>query len=294
MKGSRAIAAVLMAGLLAVGTVGLAGPVSAQDTAPTLVGIRAAHHPTYDRIVFDFHGGLPESVRAEYVPQLIADGSGAPVPIPGRAILEVAMFPAQAHEADRVTAPDRVAFPLPNIITAVKSGDFEAVTTYGIGLTQRQSFHVFTLTAPDRVVIDIGAAFTTVQRRVYFFDAAAFENGREPFYVPVLRPVPPMTPATGVMDRLFAGPTAAEQARGLQFLASEATGFKNLSISHSVARVQLTGGCDSRGSTATIAGEIFPTLRQFSTVDYVKIFDPWGQTEMPGGSTDSIPFCLEP
>jgi hypothetical protein len=96
------------------------------------------------------------------------------------------------------------------------------------------------------------------------------------------------------MDRLFAGPTAAEKSRGLQFLSSEATGFKNLSIRQSVARVQLTGGCDSRGSTATIAGEIFPTLRQFSTVDYVKIFDPLGQTETPGGLSDSIPFCLEP
>lgn len=262
---------------------------------PTLVGIRAAHHPTYDRIVFDFRGGLPENVDVEYVPQLIADGSGAPVPVAGRAILQVAMSAAQAHdEAGHVTAPARVAFALPNIITAVESGDFEAVTTYGIGLTQRQSFHVFTLTAPDRVVIDIGAAFPTVQRQVYFFDPAAFESGTEPFFVPVLRPVLPMTPATGVMDRLFAGPTPAEQSRGLQFLSSEATGFQTLSISASVARAQLTGGCDSRGSTATIAGEVFPTLRQFSTVDHVKVFDPSGQTETPGGSSDSIPFCLEP
>ncbi len=295
MKGSRAMAAVFMAALLAVGAVGLAGPALAHYSTPTLVGIRAAHHPTYDRIVFDFRGGLPASVHVDYVPQLIQDASGAPVPIAGRAILQVSMSRAQAHDdTGRVTGPDRVAFPLPNIITAVKSGDFEAVTTYGIGLAQRQSFHVFTLTGPDRVVIDVGAAFPTVQRQVYFLDAAAFQTGREPFYVPVLRPVLPMTPATGVMDRMFAGPTAAEQSRGLRFLSSEATGFRKLRIGHGVARVQLTGGCDSRGSTATIAGEIFPTLRQFSTVDRVKIFDPSGQTETPGGPSDSIPFCLEP
>jgi hypothetical protein len=295
MKGVRATAAVFLTGLLAVGTVALAGPASAHVTTPTLVGIRAAHHPTYDRIVFDFQGGLPARVRVEYVPELIADGSGLPVPLAGQAILQVSMSPAQAHDdAGQVTAPGRVSFPLPNIITAVRSGDFEAVTTYGIGLTQKEGFHTFALTSPDRVVIDIGAAFPTVQRQVYFFDAAAFASGAEPFYVPVLRPVLPKTPATGAMDRLFAGPTAAEQSRGLQFLSSGATGFRNLSISQGVARVQLTGGCNSGGSTATIAGEIFPTLRQFSTVDFVKIFDPAGKTETQGGSSDSIPFCLEP
>ena len=159
------------------------------------------------------------------------------------------MSPARAHDdAGRVAGPDRVAFPLPNIITAVKSGDFEAVTTYGIGLAQRQWFRVFTLTSPDRVVIDIGAAFPTVQRQVYFFDAGAFQSGLEPFYVPVLRPVLPMTPATGVMDRMFARAHGRRRSRGLTFLSSEATGFRNLRIDHGVARVQvLTGGCDSRG-----------------------------------------------
>lgn len=295
MRGARALVAVAVAALSAVGTVGLAGTASAQTSTPTLVGIRAAHHPTYDRIVFDFAGGLPAGVRAEYVPQLIADGSGLPVPIAGRAILQITMSSAQAHdESGRVTAPDRVAFALPNIITAVRSGDFEAVTTYGIGLTQRQWFHAFTLTRPDRVVVDIGAAFRTVQRKVYFFDATAFTTGREPYFVPVLRPVLPLTPATGVMDRLFAGPTPAEKARGLQFLSSEATGFTRLSIAARVARVQLTGGCNSRGSTATIAGEIFPMLKQFPTVGAVKIYDPAGHTETPGGLRDSIPFCLEP
>jgi hypothetical protein len=54
---------------------------------PTLVGIRAAHHPTFDRIVFDFSGGLPATREAAYVPELIGDGSGLPVPVAGRAIL---------------------------------------------------------------------------------------------------------------------------------------------------------------------------------------------------------------
>jgi hypothetical protein len=284
-----------LVGVLTLSATGVAGAAAAPPTIPTLIGIRAAHQPTFDRIVFDFRGGLPASREVAYVPQLIGDPSGLPVPIAGRAILQVRFAPANAHDdAGNATAPDRTAFALPNIVTAVRAGDFEAVTTYGIGLAEQQPFRVFTLTAPDRVVIDVDAAFATAQRQVYFFDSRRFAANQLPFYVPVLRPVLPMTPATGVMDRLFAGPTPAEQAQGLQFLASGATGFSNLSISQQIARVQLTGGCSSGGSTESIAGEIFPTLRQFSTVDVVKIYDPSGRTETPGGTSDSIPECLEP
>ena len=107
-------------------------------------------------------------------------------------------------------------------------------------------------------------------------------------------PVLPATPATGVMDRIFAGPVPREDARGLRLLRSEATGFTRLGVRAGVARVQLVGGCISGGSTVTIAGEIMPSLRQFSTVDFVKIYDPAGRTENPTGQVDSIPACLEP
>ena len=96
------------------------------------------------------------------------------------------------------------------------------------------------------------------------------------------------------MDRLFAGPVAGERADGLRLLRSHATGFADLAIADGVARVRLTGGCNSDGSTVTVAGEIMPTLRQFASVDWVKILDPAGGTESPTGHTDSIPACLEP
>jgi hypothetical protein len=291
----RRLVLLFLAALLALTATGVATASAAPPTVPTLVGIRAAHHPTFDRIVFDFRGGLPADRQVGYVPQLIGDPSGLPVPIAGRAVLQVRFEQANAHDdAGNVTAPGRTAFALPNIMTAVRAGDFEAVTIYGIGLAEQQPFRVSTLRNPDRVVIDVDAAFATVQRQVYLFDVRRFDAGQEPFYLPVLRPVLPGTPATGVMDRLFAGPTAAEAARGLQFLSSGATGFADLRISAQIARVRLTGGCSSGGSTATIAGEVFPTLRQFSTVDAVKTYDPQGRTERPVGVVDSIPECLEP
>jgi hypothetical protein len=105
-----------------------------------------------------------------------------------------------------------------------------------------------------------------------------------------------MTPATGVMDRLYAGPTTAEKAKGLGLVASLSTGWTKLSISRDgIARVQLLGKCSSGGSAViTVAGEIFPGLKQFDTVDHVKIYGPDGKTESPTGHTDSIPECLEP
>lgn len=261
---------------------------------PTLVSIRAAHHPGFDRIVYQFEGGLPSGHKVRYVDTLIADGSGLPVRIAGRAILSVRFAPAHAHDARGLTAPRRKAFALPNIMTTVRAGDFEAVTTYGIGLAKKTAFNVFTLDDPSRVVIDIRAAFPTVERKVFFFNLDNFLDNVDPFFSPRLRPVRPRTPATGVMDRLFAGPLASEKADGLRLLRSHATGFDDLVVLDGVARVRLTGGCSSGGSTVTVAGEIMPTLQGLAGIDWVKIFDPAGSTENPNGQTDSIPVCLEP
>jgi hypothetical protein len=286
--------ALLLVLVIAPAAVVLPVGAAAPPQVPTLVSIRAAHHPGFDRIVFEFGGGLPATHQVRYVDHLVGDGSGLPVPVAGRALLRVRFSPAQAHDAQGSTAPARRAFALPNIMTTVRSGDFEAVTTYGIGVAKQTPFHVFTLENPSRVVIDVNAAFRTVPRMVFFFDRDNFVDNVAPFFSPRMRPVRPQHPATGVLDRLFAGPLPGEKSAGLRLLRSHATGFADLSISDEVARVRLTGGCNSDGSTVTIAGEIMPTLRQFATVDWVKILDPSGSTENPSGNGDSIPACLEP
>ena len=295
MRRSRFLSTFLITAAMVAPAAITTGNVAAATTVPTLVGVRAAHHPGYDRVVFDFAGGLPSTRSVRYVSHLIADPSGRLVPIAGRAILQVTMAPTNAHNsAGHSTAPTKVAFALPNVMTAVLSGDFEAVTSSGLGLAKRETFKVFTLRNPNRLVIDVKAAFPTVTKRVWLFNPKRFSAGTEPIFIPVLRPVRTAAPATGVMDRIFAGPLPAEYAAGLRALLSRATGFTNLRISHGVARVQLTGGCSSGGSTVSIADEIMPSLRQFSTVDFVKIYDPSGHTEQPTGRSDSIPVGLEP
>jgi hypothetical protein len=293
MTRIRILAATL---LLFAGFSATAPPATAAQQTATLVAIRAAHHPDYDRVVFEFAGPLPAHRDVGYVPELIGDPSGLPVPVAGDAILQVRMAVAAGHDENgNVTyGPTRRTYPLPNVIQVVNSGDFEGVLTFGIGLARQTTVNTFTLTNPSRVVVDISTPFRTVPVEVHFLDLYRFEQNIEPYTRSVSRPVIPPATARGALQRLFAGPTEAELAQRLRFVNSDATGFTGLSISNGIARVRLTGGCSSHGSTFTIAGEIFPTLKQFSSVHWVKIYDPAGNTEQPTGQTDSIPECLEP
>lgn len=137
-----------------------AAAISQQSTTPaTLVAIRAASHteatPHYDRVVFALAGNLPESLRVEYVSTLIADPSGAVLPIAGSAIVRLTLSPAIAHtDTGQATVPQRVTYGLPIVKEVVRSGDFEAVVSYGIGVSHKTAFRFFTLTNPTRVVID--------------------------------------------------------------------------------------------------------------------------------------------
>ena len=285
----------LGAGTFAVATAGAAAGTTA-PAVPALTQITAAHHPGYDRVVFQFRGGVPAQHSARYVSQVIADPSGLPVTVSGSARLLVRFSPATGHNAQGLVtygAAQRT-YALPEIIQVVKAGDFESVLTFGVGLTGPAPIHMFTLTGPSRVVIDVRAPFRTVPVRDYFLNTHRFAAGHEPYAEAVSRPVIPPATAFGAMQRLLAGPTQAELARGLRFVSSGATGFKILGISDGVARVQLLGKVSSGGSTFTIASEIMPTLKQFPSVHWVKIYDQNGRTERPSGHSDSIPFSLEP
>ncbi|MCW2819939.1 MAG: hypothetical protein JWR42_2726 [Marmoricola sp.] len=267
---------------------------AAATQPPRLVAVRAAHHPGFDRVVFEFSGGLP-GARAAYVRTLTGDASGLPVRVAGRAVLRVVMTGAEAHDgAGAATAPARVTYALPGLLTAVEAGDVEGIVTYGLGLARRTPFQVHRLRSPSRVVVDVGTGFAWSNRPVSFVDAHAFATGQGPVLAAVARPVRTDVPATALLDRIFAGVTPGEHARGLRLVRSGATDFRVLGIAGGVARVQLRGGCDSGGSTVTIADEITRTLRPLPSVRWIKVLDPAGRTEQPSGSSDSIPTCLEP
>jgi hypothetical protein len=130
---------------------------------------------------------------------------------------------------------------------------------------------------------------------VYFTDHNAYLSATPPFEVGVTRTIA-QTPAIAraVLLQFFAGPTPAEAAAGLTLVLSGATGFSNITIHDTIARVYLTGDCNSLGATYTIANPLYANLIQFGTVSYVKIYDQNGQTTEPTGYSNSIPGCLEP
>lgn len=260
-----------------------------------LVAVRAAAHDGFDRVVWEFDGPLPERTVVQRGPALHADGSGHRIPIAGRSVLTVSILGARAHdEAGTPTGAEHLVPGLPNVVEVVRSGDFEAVVSYGVGIVSDEPHRVFQLANPSRVVLDVETADRQRWARVPFQDRSAYAAGRGTPTVTVLRRVPAAAPATAVLSHLFAGPTAAEQRRGLVAVLSGATGFTGLTIRDGVASVRLVGGCASGGATYTVADLVGPALKQFATVDHVKLYDPQGRTARPTGHSDSRPACLEP
>ena len=136
---------------------------------------------------------------------------------------------------------------------------------------------------------------TTMLLTVYFTDMARYQVGTEPYEAAVKRRVPlPASLPEAVLTQLFLGPSRSEKAQGLGILLSGTTGYSKLAIEDGIARVYLTGRCNSQGATYTIANLIFANLKQFPEIQWIKIYDQNGETETPDGPSGSIPFCLEP
>jgi len=133
--------------------------ISSLPSLATLVAIRAAHHaettPSFDRVVFEFSDSAP-LIQIEYVPELIADGSGTPVVIAGQAVLRVSLAPARAHDDNgHMIVPNRLLLDLLSVTEVVCAGDFEGVVDYGIGIRQKADVRILTMADPGRLVIDI-------------------------------------------------------------------------------------------------------------------------------------------
>jgi hypothetical protein len=122
----------------------------------TLTGLRAGHHASFDRVVFQLDGPVPSYYSVRYVPMVRLDGSGNPLPLRGMAFLEV-VIRAPTHDEDYrpVLSPTRLRPDFPALREVNAPGSFEGQTTAGIGVTQRVGFRVLELANPTRIVIDL-------------------------------------------------------------------------------------------------------------------------------------------
>jgi Double-GTPase 2 len=274
----------------------LAGSASAAPApvpATVLTSVSAAHHRGYDQLVFQFTGRLPAHVTARYVSRLPVPASGTPVTMVGGARLLVSFSRSTQKNSPglRFSGASAASYALPGVIQVAALEDQRNLITFGVGVARREPIRVQTLTRSDQVAIDVRTPYQTVSASAFFVTSLSM-LGRgviQSAARPVIRPVT----ASNVLQRLFAGPTAAELARGMQFVASGTTGFTRVTVRDGIARVYLAGTCNSGGSAITVADEIMPALQQIPSVQWVKIYDSAGNTEEPSGDLDSIPACLQ-
>jgi hypothetical protein len=145
------------------GTAAVAAPSTAPGTA-LLERVAVGRHAGYDRVVFQFQGdGLP-GYRVEYVePPLTEDGSGNPVDVGGNAFVMVRMEPASGFDLN--TGEGVLVYKGPKRLSGasagtsvvkdiVRTGDFEAVLSWAIGLEQKVPFRVTTADSPARLIVD--------------------------------------------------------------------------------------------------------------------------------------------
>ena len=138
---------------------------AAEQTGTALLErVAVGRHDGFDRVVFRFENLRP-GWKVEYVDRpIVEDGSGNPVEVAGRAVLLVRMEPASSF--DLATNEGRLVYMGPRRIEGadagasvvrelVRSGDFEAVLSWAIGVEERVDFRVRALDQPARLVVDL-------------------------------------------------------------------------------------------------------------------------------------------
>jgi hypothetical protein len=125
-----------------------------------LVDVRVAEQADFDRITFELEGGLP-GYSIQYVdPPIIADASGLEVEIDGSAFIQIRMEPAAGHDPntgnETYTGPLELKPALPSLLEAERTGDFEGVLNWALGLSEEVDFRVTALDGPPRLVVDVG------------------------------------------------------------------------------------------------------------------------------------------
>ena len=144
------------------GTTPVEGAANGSETA-LLDRIAVGRHEGYDRVVFEFKNDLPGySVKYTTEP-LKEDGSGNPVNVKGAAVVVVRMEPASGFDLN--TGEGVMTYKGPKRIDGssagtsvvqelVRTGDFEAVLSWAIGLSDKVDFRVRTAKSPARLIVD--------------------------------------------------------------------------------------------------------------------------------------------
>ena len=120
--------------------------------------VRVGTHAGYDRVTFQFAAGIPQTVIEGVLPPFYADPSNQVIDIEGTAFLKVTMtFGTKVKPDGGLTYAGSINFTpgFPQLVQLREGGDFEAVSSWYIGLNGGGCYRVLVLTSPSRLVIDI-------------------------------------------------------------------------------------------------------------------------------------------
>jgi hypothetical protein len=125
-----------------------------------IADVRVGTHADYDRVVFEFANGLPEISLDRATPPFSKDPSGLPIDVEGTSFLRLIMRGGTKQTEDGTSSYDGPTdfdpgFPV--LVDLIEGGDFEAQSTWFVGLTGEACTRVTLLTedGAPRLVIDV-------------------------------------------------------------------------------------------------------------------------------------------
>jgi hypothetical protein len=136
----------------------LPASVAATASRAQIHDIRVGTHDGYDRIVWEFESGVPAVTVEQTQPPFIADPSGLPLSVHGSSFLKIVMQGGTILTPDfakSFTGPTSLMPVYPTLVELKSGGDFEGVSTWYVGLSGEACVRVFTLSGPDRLVMDL-------------------------------------------------------------------------------------------------------------------------------------------
>jgi hypothetical protein len=128
--------------------------------AMQLTAVRIAHQTGYDRIVFEFAAPagatahIPSyTVSRQASAKFVKDPSGMPVTMRGSSGLRIVVHGATGATSYNGSRDQVVNLPVVEEVEQL--GDFEAVLSWGAGLSQASCIRTLELSTPTRLVIDV-------------------------------------------------------------------------------------------------------------------------------------------
>jgi hypothetical protein len=138
-------------------------PVHVNATVPlaNITDVRVGTHDGYDRVVFEFSDGIPEAFLERATPPFTHDASGAPITVDGTSFLRLILRGGTKQTEDGTssyTGSTDFDAGLPALVHLIEGGDFEAQSTWYLGLSAEACVRVMALVGEGgspRLVIDI-------------------------------------------------------------------------------------------------------------------------------------------